>query len=294
MAADTIYSVPEQYAGKSIHQLAQGGFDPNVNMSGEELARQLGVGWDTPLQAGQTFTTDWNDTGHGDYSLLKYFTQTPASDYYASQAQKQMNEAIAPAISSLEASKPITQQLYAQQAENLKATSSNVEKRYDALLAQLTGEEKRSEADIGLATSREFGKRGVPLSSGIYDQALLEKYIPLREYYSGLGQQTGIAREADLMKLAQALSMNPIELAQQLNAIQQAIATVQVGGSKDAITNAFNQQQLAQKMQTDQAALENSLKIAQLEDPLRQAQAKYYNSQSITTAGDKTGLPVVA
>jgi len=282
-----IYTLPEQYAGQSIKQLGKGGFDPNVYMSGEELARQLGVGWEQPLQAGQTFTTNWNDPGHGDYQILqKYFNPQSGADYYANQATEQMNKALAPAISSLEAAKPITEQLYGQQAENLKETSTNVEKRYQALLDSLTGKETQEKNLVGTATSREFGKRGVPLSSGIYDQALIEKYLPISQYYSGLTKETGIAREADLMKLSQALAMNPIELQQALNSIQQAIATVQTGGAKDAITNAFNQQQLSADMQYKQDALANALKISQMEDPLRQAQIKWYGAQADNLTGN--------
>jgi len=279
------YTVPEQYAGKSIRQLAQGGFDPTVYMSGEELSRQLGVGWETPLTAGQTLSTSWNDTGHGDYGLLKYFNPVTAASTLA-ESQKQMNEALAPAINSLESSKPITQQLYAQQAENLKQTSSNIEKRYDALLSSLVGEEKRTENDIGLATSREWGKRGISLSSGAYDEALLEKYKPTREYYSGLTQQTGVAREGDLMKISQALALNPIELQGALNSIQQAIAAIQTGGAKDAISNSINQSQFQASIDQKNKELAQAMEISKREQDYMNPYYRAY-AQSLSGSNSK-------
>ena len=215
------------------------------------------------------------------------------TSYLAAQ-QAATDKAIAPAIQSLEEQKPITQQAYAQQATNLQQTSSNVEQRYKSLLDSLTGKETQEKAQVGMATSREFGKRGVPLSSGIYDQALIEKYQPISQYYSGLTQQTGVAREGDLMKIAQALAMNPIELQQALNQINQAQATLKMGGAKDSISNAINQQQFGSNLDLKNRELAQSLSIWQQEDPLRQAQIQAYKAQAAQTAGNNSGLPVVA
>lgn len=259
-----VYTVPTEYAGKSLSDIRN---QTGAAFRPDTLASQLGISDRQALTAGQTFMSDWQDPGSAEYQALqKLFNPTSEADYYSKKAIEQQNKAIAPAISSLEQSVPITQQMYGQQAENLKQTSSNVEKRYQALLDSLTGKEAQDKAQVGLATSREFGKRGIPLSSGVFDQAMLEKTQPISQFYAGQIKETGVAREADMMKLAQALAMNPIELSQALNQIRQAQATIQMGGAKDAITNAFNQQKLAQDLTLGREQLANNLKIQELEN----------------------------
>jgi hypothetical protein len=278
-----VYSVPDTYAGKSLAQLN------GLNGQGfrsDVLASQLGVGENQPLTSGQSFNLNWNDPGSGEYQWLnKNFGVQSEGDYNLKAATDAQNKAIQPAINSLQASIPETQNLYKSQEDYLKSQQAPLQQRYQNLLDSLTNKENVAKGEINTATSREFGKRGVPLSSGVYDQALLEKYQPTEQYYAGLQKETGLAREQDLMKLAYEISQVPIQQQQALRDIYNSIATVQTGAGKDAISNSIQTTQFGQNLQLQRDQLAQALKIAEMEskgnstdEELKRAQASYYNA----------------
>ena len=126
------------------------------------------------------------------------------------------NEAIQPAVQQLEARK-----------EPLKA-------RYDAILQSLKGKEQQEITQTQTALGREYGRRGIPTSSGMFEQNVLEKTQPISQAYAGLQAQTGLESENALTGLAQ------------------AIASLQGGASQNAIQNALSQYQFGQTQQTSQ------------------------------------------
>ena len=126
-------------------------------------------------------------------------------------ALKLSADSIKPIVSNLEAQKALVTQTTDQTRQGLETTKATVEQRYDNLLASLTNRQTADVASIGLNTSREFGKRGVPLSSGAYDQALQEKTQPVNQYYSGLFKDTGLEKETNLLSIAQQINALPNE-----------------------------------------------------------------------------------
>ena len=77
-------------------------------------------------------------------------------------------------------------------------------------------------------TAREFGKRGISTQSGVYDVALRNAQTPVEQTYGQL--ETGAAGEEQ----------------DRLLSIQNAIAGLQAGAGKDAITQALAMLQNAQ------------------------------------------------
>ena len=159
----------------------------------------------------------------------------PTTDY-ASIARRQLElqrEATRPAIEQLTSSKEGITQAYGEQKAGLEAYRSPLKEKYDTLLKSIVGEQST-------ATSREFGRRGIPLSSGAFDQALLEQTQPQRER---IGAESNLA-QADLERLISGIGVSKQG---QLSAVDQAIAQLQAGGSSSAITQAM---QLLQNQQS--------------------------------------------
>jgi len=115
---------------------------------------------------------------------------------------------------------------------NLEATKGNLSARYDALLTELGRKQGVDESSVTLAQSREFGKRGVPLSSGVYDQALLEKTAPVKEFYAGQSKDVSLQKESDLLSLASQINALPSQLEKQLADLDLAIAEAKAGNSE--------------------------------------------------------------
>ena len=131
---------------------------------------------------------------------------------------------------------------YDTQRASLEAYRSPLKEKYDALLKSIVGEQST-------ATSREFGRRGIPLSSGAFDQALLEQTQPYREK---IGAESRLA-QADLERLIASI---PVSKQQQLSSIDQAIANLQATGGQSAIQQAMSflaDQQAQQKADEERA-----------------------------------------
>src|SRR3990167_9006823 len=101
-----------------------------------------------------------------------------------SQQQAQAAKAAAPTVTAMEAEKqPLIQ-------------------RYQSVLDQIAANQSAAITGQQTASSREFGKRGIPLSSGIFGETLETRLNPLRREYSGLTSQAGSEREQALSELA--------------------------------------------------------------------------------------------
>ena len=152
------------------------------------------------------------------------------------QLQKEANQ---PAVEAARASIPTTQAAFAQQKQTLEGEREPLKQRYQSILDELTRKEKVDISAQERTTSREFGRRGIPLSSGIFDVELQEKLSPTRQFYAGQGRDVGLSREDALRQLTGQLGALPIQEQQSLNQINQAIANLEAGASKEAIGNAI-------------------------------------------------------
>lgn len=192
----------------------------------------------------------------------------------AREQMKLMQEANQPAIQSLQASIPETQQKYAAESAQLKAQQEPLDKRYQNLLSEVTRQQGIQTSAEQTATSREFGRRGISLQSGIFDQTLNERLKPISEWAGGQTTQIGLSREDALRQLQNLIQNTELSGMDAVRGIQNAIAQLQAGGAQSGITNALSiwnanrQNELAQK----ELALKETAANAKVNvDPLEQA-----------------------
>ena len=96
--------------------------------------------------------------------------------------------------------------------------------RYKATLEEIKGRYTRE-------TSREFAKRGVPVSSGIVEQTTGERIVPVeREFRLG--------EEADLRDIQNQISNLTQQRVEAERAVRNQIAQLQAGGANQAVTDA--------------------------------------------------------
>ena len=114
-----------------------------------------------------------------EYDKLKSEETSTSPLDLAQQMYDMLEQYKAPAISTLEQSRSTIGDVFDPQRATIEAERSPLNERYDQLLKDITGYTTR-------ATAQEFGKRGIPLSSSIYADALARKIEPQLER---VGQQ---------------------------------------------------------------------------------------------------------
>ncbi|MBI2005627.1 MAG: hypothetical protein HYS80_02590, partial [Candidatus Aenigmarchaeota archaeon] len=157
---------------------------------------------DTELQ--QLAKTDRNPVQETRYRelLRQQETSQPFGNYatsatpdLAALARQQLQlrqEANAPAVASLEAGIPETSARFATERTRLAGEKEPLKQRYQSILDEIT---RREKVDVGAqerVTSREFGRRGIPLSSGLFDTTLQEAVSPLSQFYTGQAKEAGL------------------------------------------------------------------------------------------------------
>lgn len=236
-------STGQEPSSGMIRYLAYGG-----DISGSDASR-LGVGGGATTGAGQTAATDFS-------SIVQ-------------QALQMQQQATQPAIEAARASIPITQSAFAQQKQTLEGEREPLKQRYQSILDELTRKEKVETQTAQTRLAREYGKRGVPLSSGAYEQNLAEVTQPISQFYGGQAKDVGLERETALRGLTGQLGALPIQEQQSLNQINQAIAALQSGAGKEAISNALNLLQMQRQEGYQSATL--ALQQRQLEESIKRA-----------------------
>ena len=147
--------------------------------------------------------------------------------------------------------------------QTLEASKTPLQSKYQDLINEITRKEGVESTQTNTAMSREYGKRGIPLSSGAFTQDLMEKQRPISEYYQGQRSQATTAAaqgEADINNL---------------------IGQLQSGDPASSIQAALQLSQLSQQGYQNQ--IENALalrRFQELEMPLGQAQIANYNQPS--------------
>src|SRR3990167_8278076 len=143
------------------------------------------------------------------------------------QSQAQQTKAIAPSLKALGAEKPSIIQRYAGALQDIKAR------------------EAAGISETQTASSREFGRRGIPLSSGVFETTLGERLQPIRREYAGLLTQTGSEREQALRDLATRIAGVRSGALQAGIQGGQGLYGIQYGGYQSALDRAFQAQQAA-------------------------------------------------
>jgi len=222
-----LYTPPDWLIGKTPSNTGELGGPHTSQLYGgraEELAALLGIGVSTPFENRAYALVGDINSQPGEWLMRSGWTQT--SPYAGAEA-------------TLAAGKPIVEQAYAERQRQLEGEKDPLMARYQALLDELTRREGQDIGQTTLAQAREYGKRGVPLSSGVYEQNILEKTRPIREFYGAQGKEVGFEREDKLRELGNLLSMLPIEKAKELNMIDQQIANLKAKGASEQLQMAW-------------------------------------------------------
>lgn len=176
----------------------------------------------------------------------------------ARQIASLQSEANKPAIESLNAQIPEIQKGYAQQRTQLEASKAPLQERYQNILDQLKSRETQETSQVQTATAQEFGKRGIPLSSGAYDQALIQKTQPISQYYGGLTKEAGISQEESLQNIADQIAALQTGETSDIRGVLNAIAQLQSTGATNAINQGIG---LSQFQQTQDLAKQTANKL---------------------------------
>ncbi len=208
----------------------------------------------TQTVGGVTYKLDNNNQGGRILSVVGGNTS-------GSGISTNFNDAISQAIKmSQEAAKPAIETLQ-KQIDPLKS-------RYDELLKSIKGEQQVAENKQTVVTSNELGKRGILGSSTLAGQEIENALQPVRSSYSSLYANTGLQQE------------------QALNAIAQAIASLQSGAASSGLslgTNLYNTQ-----VSQQQQALANEIAKQQLANET--AKTNYEINKPYSTAGESLDL----
>lgn len=259
---DGSFISPYYDPGELAQALIKGGmssspaFDASHGSNADELAKQYGV---------------YNSGGNSAYQK------------YQGKARQ---DAIAPAVQSLQASIPETQQKFATERSRLEGEKQPLQERYKTLLDELKNKESQQVGAAQTASAREFGKRGVPLSSGAYDQYLAGQVNPIQQNFSTLSTQTVQGREDALRNIQNMISGLVPQETEATRTIQNTIAQLQAGAGNSAIEDAFRQLQMAEQQRqfdtstglqreqlaADQRARDISNQLAQSQFGLQQRQ----------------------
>jgi len=123
--------------------------------------------------------------------------------------------------------------------DTLQASKKPIEERYKTLIDSIKGNQQTATNRQTVATANELGRRGIT-GDGLYDQTFTDALNPITREYTNMLSNANTQQSADL------------------NQVDQLIAQIQSGASKDAIQNAFNVMQLQQqaKQNADNLALQ--------------------------------------
>jgi len=152
---------------------------------------------------------------------------------YAKQLLGFQQEANQPAIQSLQAGIPEAQSRISTEQTRLEGEKAPLSARYEQLLKDVTS---RTE----MATAQEFGRRGIPTTSGLLDQTLAQKLSPETE-------RIGLAKEADLRGIDTQISNLTGVGIDKVREIQNTIAQLQAGAGQGAVSGALNMSQIGEQ-----------------------------------------------
>jgi len=205
----------------------------NYWTTGEDPTGGRGVNW----QQSQPQSNTQSSTSNTSSSNI--------NDYFEQQNKLQQS-AIQPAIQSLQASIPAIQQNYQTQIGQKQASIAPLQDRYKSLIDQIKNQGQTMANKQTVVTSGELGKRGIEGSSTLAGQEIVNATQPIEQSTQSLTQQTGLAQEADVKAIQDAIA----NLANQQNLdvgnVNTNIANLQAGAGQSAITQALAQAQAAQ------------------------------------------------
>lgn len=179
------------------------------------------------------------------------------SGSYSSQIKQAIDaqqQAIKPAVTSLQNTIPIVQQGYATQQQSLETKYGGLEEKYNSLLDQINNQQQQATTNTTKTQNNELAKRGILPSSGLYDQTLENALNPINTQFGGLIKDVGLAQKEEGQGLQDLIASLGDQQALSVQNIGNAIAQLQAGAGQSGIQNALQQaQQAAQQAQFNQS-----------------------------------------
>lgn len=173
----------------------------------------------------------------------------PDYTYLARQQLQLQQEANQPAVTSLQAQIPEVSQRFAGERQRLEAERQPLQQRYQNILDEIGRRERRETERVERTASQEYSRRGIPLSSTAFQEALNQARQPVSEFYTGQYRTTAQEGEAAQRELVNLIANLANQETEQQRAIRNTIAQLQAGGSREALSNALTQLQQQQQAQ---------------------------------------------
>lgn len=226
--ASTYYQVPESFVGQDLRGLRK---TSDMPWRSDIVAQMLGI-----PEYGQAFSAGQNlqfnplpgmENSAEEQWIKKYFGAGVSPQQQQSQdfVQKQtdiLNQAKTESIGTLEKGR------------------QPLKERYQELIGAIKGTAQQRVGEAETATAREYGKRGIPLTSGVYDTALQRARLPIDT------------------ALAQSLGEIGLQEQQGMNQIDQAIANIQMTTGRDQVSTAMELYKIQENARLQGISLEES------------------------------------
>jgi hypothetical protein len=203
------------------------------------------------------------NTGRG----TRLLTPLSSEEKYNRAAQAQLDlyaKANQPAIESLNSSIPEIQNTYATERSRLAADKDPLNARYDQLIASIKGQQTSDTNSTVKNLAREYGRRGIPLSSTTFGDEQNAQLEPINQFYTGKTVDTNLAREQGLKQISDLITQLTGEETTSIRSVKNAIAQLQSGAANSALTNTndlykTNLQQALAQLGLDQTQKQNDI-----------------------------------
>lgn len=178
------------------------------------------------------------------------------------QAQKQYQDAIAPAVTSLTASLPEISNNYDTQSAQLTAEKDPLKARYQSLIDQITGDTQGQVNTTTKTATNELGRRGIPISSTSAQQEIQGQVLPIQQAGQTNITNATLDREEKLKGLDDTIANLTSQKVSAQRDVYNTIAQIQAQAGTGAAQQAFQMYQ-SQQQQTEDA-LNRALQEKQL------------------------------
>ena len=182
---------------------------------------------------------------------------TASPQQLADQQRGIFQEAIKPAITSLEASRPEVNTSFDTRASQVEASKDPLKARYQKLIDDITGRGAGMVTDTTRVAAQEMGRRGIPLSSTSAQEETLRRTQPIQQATTSEITDVSLDREEKLRGLDDLITNLTQEKVAAQRDITNTIAQIQASAGKDAAQAALQMYQIQQSQR--EAALDRAI-----------------------------------
>lgn len=180
---------------------------------------------------------------------------------------KARQDAIAPAVNSLNESVPEIQNRYSGQRSRLEANKQPLNERYSTLIDEIKGKNTNDVNQQTTVTRNEFGARGIPISSTNVQQELANKISGVNQGYSSILRNTELDRTEALKSIDDLIASLADSETGALRDVRNAIASLQSGAGNATIQDVLGERSYQDQQQ--QQYLDNQFRQSQADQSSR-------------------------